>query len=261
MSGKRKFYIIGHNPNTVDDAIKNLRAGANALEPDIHFDVDYDGSFYVYHNQWPYPDSGVSTLKQYLQGLGQELKKDPSLNLALIAFDIKPPYGFNINDLYTLIRNEFSNEFSGTVILTTSGEWDGRNLLANVQHQHSNEAVGIDQNTTASVSNNFFNPLKINYTYADGISIDVEVGDLYPTADEYFSQIGNAVKLRDAGNSFKMVYAWTVNSIDDMQKYLDNNVDGMIVDLNDIQDLVTLLKSDKYSGVYEIAKNGDNPFA
>src|SRR6185437_2634689 len=32
---KRPFYIIGHNPNTIEEARGDLDAGANALEPDI----------------------------------------------------------------------------------------------------------------------------------------------------------------------------------------------------------------------------------
>jgi hypothetical protein len=30
----RDFFIVGHNPNTVTDAMNYLRAGANAPEPD-----------------------------------------------------------------------------------------------------------------------------------------------------------------------------------------------------------------------------------
>src|SRR5579872_3219632 len=151
MPNKRQFYIIGHNPNTIDEALANLKAGANALEPDIHFDMDFDGHFYVYHDNWSYPNSGVPTLKEYLQAIGAALKADSSLNLALIAFDLKPHYNFDINELYSLIRSNFSDEFPGTAILTTVGEFAGGNLLTKVQNnQRTNEAVGIDQSTTAA---------------------------------------------------------------------------------------------------------------
>jgi hypothetical protein len=34
---RRPFYIIGHNPNTPADAIRQLRMGFNALGPDIRY--------------------------------------------------------------------------------------------------------------------------------------------------------------------------------------------------------------------------------
>jgi len=40
----RKFYLIAHNPNKVDEAVACLRGGANALEPDVYFE---NGDFYV----------------------------------------------------------------------------------------------------------------------------------------------------------------------------------------------------------------------
>ncbi|GEM_PF-4873625 len=45
---KRKFYIIGHNPNTVHDAYACLMQGANAIEPDVHYDASK--AFYVNQN-------------------------------------------------------------------------------------------------------------------------------------------------------------------------------------------------------------------
>lgn len=48
MAEPRKFYIIGHNPNSVHEAVKCLKAGANALEPDVHYLPEYDEKFFVY---------------------------------------------------------------------------------------------------------------------------------------------------------------------------------------------------------------------
>jgi hypothetical protein len=58
---RRKFYIIGHNPDTLGEAADFMRAGANALEPDICFDAAKPGQFFVSHG-----------------GFGAQLTKRPS---------------------------------------------------------------------------------------------------------------------------------------------------------------------------------------
>jgi hypothetical protein len=47
---KRKFYIIGHNPNYISQAQNALKNKANALEPDI---VYKNGDFWVYDSSDP----------------------------------------------------------------------------------------------------------------------------------------------------------------------------------------------------------------
>src|SRR5215472_2979166 len=39
----RPFYIIGHNPNTIEDVLDALAGGCNALEPDISQINDCNG--------------------------------------------------------------------------------------------------------------------------------------------------------------------------------------------------------------------------
>ena len=34
-SQPRPFYVIGHNPNTIEDVLESLKGGANALEPRV----------------------------------------------------------------------------------------------------------------------------------------------------------------------------------------------------------------------------------
>jgi hypothetical protein len=49
---KQKFYIIGHNPNTLEHARGYLEAGANALEPDVCFSAksSHPDHYYVSHD-------------------------------------------------------------------------------------------------------------------------------------------------------------------------------------------------------------------
>src|SRR6185503_17686397 len=32
---RKAYYVVGHNPNTLDEVLADVNAGANALEPDI----------------------------------------------------------------------------------------------------------------------------------------------------------------------------------------------------------------------------------
>jgi hypothetical protein len=41
MAEPRKFYMIDFNSNSVHKAAKCLKAGANALEPDVHYFPEY----------------------------------------------------------------------------------------------------------------------------------------------------------------------------------------------------------------------------
>ena len=143
----RKFYLIGHNPNSVQEAIAYLQAGANALEPDVCYDQGTN-SFYVHDEvvdflpNWLY--SGP-TLTSYLDDLVQALRGNPSLQLALLSFDLKSPYSYDINaQLYDTLRTHFSQFFPKVSILTTVGKSNGMNFLAQVSPQHPNEAVGVD---------------------------------------------------------------------------------------------------------------------
>ena len=82
----RKFYIIAHNPDSVNDAISALQNKANALEPDITY---RDGQFWVYDTNW---NNNVQNLGTYCNGLATFLiqnRSNPNINLALIAWDMK----------------------------------------------------------------------------------------------------------------------------------------------------------------------------
>lgn len=245
----RPFFIIGHNPNTVADAINYLRAGANALEPDIHY---VNGAYYMGEGT----TSTDLSLENYLTGLANSIKLNPDLAPVLIMFDTKESGG-NIPALFELVKKTFTGEFPDTVITIT------RSLGGADEHvffEHgaaslpANCGFGIDEHTEPDYADAFFKSMNVkNYTYADGISIQL------PLLAYFFTgRIKKAVALRDKGNSFKMVYAWTLDHPGEIVSYLKLNPDGLITDnpaaLKDI--LVT-----KFKDKFELAKPGYNPFA
>jgi glycerophosphoryl diester phosphodiesterase len=81
----RPFYVIGHNPNSLENADAVLRSGANALEPDIQ--VNHQGKLVVAHDPWPAHSSPLR-VETYLEALVDwSQKRHPQL--ALVVFDSK----------------------------------------------------------------------------------------------------------------------------------------------------------------------------
>ncbi|MGZ4054684.1 MAG: glycerophosphodiester phosphodiesterase [Bacteroidia bacterium] len=244
----RQFFIIGHNPNTVADAINYLTAGANALEPDVHFT---NGVYYMGEGT----TSTDLSLTDYLQKLSLALNVNPALTPALIMFDTKNSNG-NIPDLLNCIQTNFSAQFKDTAILIT------RNHATEEEHiffapaagsLSPNKALGIDEHNEPEFADSFFKSLNVSsYTYADGISIKVPL-----LADLFIGRIKRAVKMRDAGNSFKMVYAWTLDSPDEIKAFLNLNPDGLITDSPAaLKGIIT----NQFANQLQVASLGYNPF-
>ena len=256
---RRKFYIFGRNQNNIDDAIESLRSGANAIEPDVCFD-DASQSFQVHEQLFFLPRfisrwlfSGPA-LDEYLKALKIRLEQESTLNLAMIALDLKEPYSYEINRLFDTIRKNFSQYFPGVLILATVSDAKGMSFLAKVNPQQANEAVGVDEYTSPDDVHNFFQPTGLRHAYANGSSFF-----LTPTT-RFHKDIERATALRDQGgvNSFRLVYVWTVKSERSMRFYLDRNVDGMITD--NVPELLNLLNNE-YAGRYSLATMEDTPFA
>jgi len=247
----RNFFIIGHNPNTISDAVNYLSAGANALEPDIHF---VNGAYYMGEGT----TSTDLSLVDYLTGLVTALQTNPALTPVLIMFDTKNSTG-NIQSLFDCIQTNFSTLYPDTAIMVTRSQVQGDEFNffapgAGAATLSPNRALGIDEHTEPEYVDSFFKTLNtLNYTYADGISI------LAPLLAGFFKpRIERAVAMRDAGNSFKFVYSWTLDSTGDITEFLDLNPDGLITDSPAaLKEILTTQYADKY----ELAPLGYNPFA
>ena len=143
---RRPFYIIGHNPNTIEEVQEFLELGANGLEPDI---VCSEGQFYVSHFQLPTYE-GIPKLEDYLHDLKQ-LLITKQYNLALIIFDMKET-GFDPNDLIAVIKNNFSGgPCDGVAIVMSHG--DDTNFVTKYKGTYPNVGVGVDESNTPPSEN------------------------------------------------------------------------------------------------------------
>ena len=246
----RNFFIIGHNPNKVADAMNYLRSGANALEPDVHFT---NGDFYM-------GEGTTSTdllLSVYLQNLVLQLKIDPIYTPALTMFDTKNSDG-SIVSMMNIIQTNFTSQFSSTAIIIT------RSQATEDEHVFfapaagllpANWALGVDEHTEPDFTDAFFKSLNApRYTYADGISIQLPL-----LTRIFWERIKRAIPMRDSGTAFKMVYSWTLDSDADIKSFLQINADGLITD--NPAAIKQIITSAPFSGQYSLAPVGYNPFA
>ena len=256
----RNFYIIGHNPNKIEEAEEYLKNGANALEPDICYHEDEEDKFIVHENISQIPDfierifeGEVLSLKKYLTFLTSLLKKNPEYKVSLIAFDLKPDYNYDINDLYKVIRENFSDHFPDIAILTTVNTPDAMPFLAKLSEQRINEAVGVDEHSEPEEVHNFFKNKNLKYTFAAGSTV------VSPAKDKFINRVKRAIKIRDK-DGFKFVHTWSVNDTIDIMNYLDlpGEIDAILTDEPHI--VKSIIESDKYTDRFKLTEPGYNPF-
>jgi hypothetical protein len=255
---KRKFYIIGHNPNTVRNAIRCLKEGANAIEPDIRYHPQYDGKFFVY--DLATLNRRQHTLKDYLSGLAAALNYE-NLNLALLAFDLKHFRSKNMEsdslvymkEFFDQLNEYFFKTYAPVPLLLTVGKPSGKTLLrAAIPYLKPNQAVGVDEGDTAHNVAYYFTRQETPFSFADGTSSP------FASPLKFKSSIKEALDLKQICNELKLVYTWTANTEKTMRYFMDMGVDGMIT--GRVARLKYLVKYE-YQDTIELATAAHNPFA
>ncbi|MBX7156448.1 MAG: hypothetical protein K1X91_15945 [Bacteriodetes bacterium] len=274
---KRLFYIIGHNPNTIEDIKEYLYAGANGIEPDVHFDphfASYEYSrFYISHGEVSDVNERY-TLHAFIHDLIQlqTTKKSKFPNqLALIAFDVKTD-NFPVAEFVQYLEDNYMNTEvgNGVSILITRGDLDDTTFLPAYKGSNPNVCIGIDESPHPLKVINAARDAALNrVAFGYGITEIIIAGIRIPTdtvRPETYSVIAEAIGHRALNTYCSFVYQWVAMGEQEIRRYLDLHVDGLIVDINPDKDrngviqLQKLLKSKKYKDVYSIAKPGDMPF-
>ncbi len=256
---KRKFYILAHNPNTLREAEEFLKAGANALEPDVCFDSETADRFFVSHGTLgSNPFTSEHSLVSYLQGLRRMLADATNgYNLALIAFDIKTPT-FNINEFVNVVFENFSRHpiCSGVAILITVSSLSDIDFLNAYDGKKENVAIGVDEEKSAhDVEAGFKRGAQKRFTYANGSVVTVIKFGLFKSIMQ-----AKGLQARSGDDGFKLVYTWVLARELPIRSYLDLHIDGIIVDVGTIPHLLEILHDEHFLPIYELAQNGYNPF-
>ena len=254
----RKFYIIAHNPNSVGEAIKCLKNGANALEPDIRYLPVYKEKLFVYDLATENPKN--HTLQDYFIGLSAALNRE-KLNLALLAFDLKPIYSKEMEsdtlaymkEFFRQLNEYFFKTYTSVPVLLTVGDPSGKPLLATAKPYLSiNQAVGVDEGDTPKSVIDFFKKQQMPCAYANGTSSP------FASPAKFKQIIKEAIASKHQTNTLKLVYTWTANSKKTMRDFIGVGVDGMITDRVDrLRALIDI----EFKDDIEIATADYNPFA
>jgi hypothetical protein len=265
-SAPRPFYIFGHNPNTVADAENALKAGANALEPDITLAeckgdvsvdnlVDWDSSF---------PNWGGSCddtkLSDWLDGVHDLAIKYPSL--ALVVFDVKSSAA--TSEYGPIILNAIRTHLNGhgvgshftqrivqlPVIISVATKSDLGVFDYILSVLDAREGVQVDAEDDAGAVVNYFLTKGYygNIAFGDGTAV---IGPKLITAMDGASGLRAAI-----GYPRAVTYVYTLNNPDSMRLFLDAGVDGIIPgDISALKQIVAG-RSD-----IRMATRNDNPFA
>ncbi|KAG4439429.1 hypothetical protein IFR05_005076 [Cadophora sp. M221] len=255
----RPFYIVGHNPNKLDEARDVLSAGANAIEPDISawkvigepdvLVVSHSGSDILEPNA-PRP----ITLINYLIGLRQVAADFP--NLSLIYFDCKPTtatpdHGYEI---LMAVRKYLTFDTPIPFIISVSS-LDQSKIFDRIRDiLGPREGLMVDEeNDAGSVATTFDNLGVGNRCFGNGSTAQHPI--LVPNL-RY--SIEWACALRAGFGTLKAVYEWTANDRGRWVEFIRIGVDGMITDHPD--DLYREVQTESLFSPIRMGTREDNPF-
>jgi hypothetical protein len=255
----RPFYIIGHNPNTIDLVQTFLKGGANAIEPDVSvWDPDGDGGeLCISHGKGT---AGAPTVVDFFKQLNQLTKKFP--NFSIVYLDIKPEAAVpaHAQELLGAVRQYLLG--SGLRVIYSVAEYaDAKRFfpaLAQAMEkdrgQRDEEGVMIDYERDADKVSTLLGSYGFrNHCFGFGNSAPFappHVGDT----------MTSACQCRDkSGSKMKLVVAWTFDFEFSQENRLNEGVDGIVVDTGKgLQNIKELIADKTYNR--RIATRKDNPF-
>ena len=249
--GPRPFYIVGHNPNTVSDAVDAVDGGANGLEPDVQVYEDDSSRLCISHGTG---EPSAPTVAAYLDGVHAQLS---SSGLSLVVFDCKPEatsadHGF---ELLMTIRDHLTFDTDITVIISVGKLDEGGFFDRIIDILGPREGLMIDAENDAGAVTNYFTSRGLSHQgYGNGISFaNFAFGPYY----RYSLEAACGIRAQAGRPSF--IYVWTVNAHDELREYIRIGVDGIITD--DPHDLLEIAGEPEFSSLIVLANRLDNPFA
>jgi PLAT/LH2 domain len=251
--GPRPFYVVGHNPNTIAEAKKDVNSGANALEPDVQIYSKHPDQLCINHGTG---GSSAPSLVSYLDGLHTLAAANPQL--ALVVFDCKQEatssdHGF---ELLTAIRKHLTFDNDLNVIISIGNRDDNQGAFFDriVDILGPREGLMIDAEDDPGAVTNYFNSRGVtNQGYGNGISFANFILGPY-----YRYTLEAACGIRAQAGRPRFIYVWTVNSHADLREYIRIGVDGAITD--DVGDLRSIATENQFNSVIRLATRADNPF-
>jgi len=248
----RPFYIIKHNPNTINLVEEALDAGVNGIEPDVNVYSDRQDELCISHLEG---GSDAPALEIYLTKLREIALRDQ--RLGLIVFDCKsavatPVFGLR---LLKAIRSCLTHETTLNIIISVSA-MDHARIFDQIGNMLGpREGLMIDEHTDPVEIADYFHERGINnQCYGNGISIP----PIALTGPNVTPSIEKACALRAATGNPKFICPWTVNEKKLGEEMIRTGVDAMICD--DTDTLLEIINRPEYKHFVRLAVRDDNPF-
>ena len=252
----RPFYVIGHNPNTLEDCRRFLEAGANGLEPDIQWDSDRN-DLVVAHD--PGDAGNAPLVRDFFRGLVDLSIEFPAL--AMIVLDNKTQTARRGAQLLGYARDAFlaagrADDAPGLSVLLTVPSLGGNALFRDVAGALGpHEGVMFDQDDNVAGTLDWLARHGITRTgYGHGI------GGIDTDASPVLAAIEQAVAARVVAGSPRWSYIFSPADTLVMTDAMHTGVDGMIVDVHHVSEALTLLGSPPFNAQLRLGTRHDDPF-
>jgi hypothetical protein len=248
----RPFYVIRHNPNTIDLVEEALNAGVNGIEPDVNVYTDRPEELCISHLKG---DSDAPALETYLTKLREITLRDQ--RLCLVVFDCKsatatPAFGLK---LLQSIRSCLTRETMLNIIISVSAVEHATIFDQIGDMLGPREGLMIDEHKDPVEIAAYFQERDIrNQCYGNGISIQ----PIAITGPNVTPSMERACALRAATGVPKFICSWTVNEKKLGEEMIRAGVDGMICD--DTDTLLQIMHRPEYRHFVRLAVRNDNPF-
>jgi hypothetical protein len=226
--------VIAHRCNDPGDPAKAVNdEKVNAIEADFRWGrptVGADDRWTVEHDAFVFDWS--TQLDDWLDKVALETK-NPQSGLALIVLDIKTPDGPLVN-LYHRVRNKLGSDinlmFSIGSFPNGTANFDKLRDLLNADPRAGAAIDFLEGNENQDDVQAFFKDHNMDkYWLADGI---FAASTVFESIEK---NVADGMALRDAEtncSAFHGVYTWTYEEKDKIQWYLNQGVNGIIVNTN-----------------------------
>jgi glycerophosphoryl diester phosphodiesterase len=269
-TGPRPFYVVGHNPDKIDDIVAALDAGANAVEPDVNIYEDHQDKLCISETGTLDGDEGgdedAPSLAVFLDQLHGVALQRPEL--ALIVFDCKPKAATpELGDrLLQEIRSRLTCDNDLNVIISVSS-LDYKAIFDQIKNKLGpREGLMVDSENDPIAVSNFFTQAGVNnQSYGNGIAAEFSAPTLSP---HIRPSLELACETRAANGRTKFIYVWTLRDPDKMREFIRIGVDGIIAgstpstfEAGAVIKLRALIDEEEFQPLIRLAKREDNPFA
>ncbi|KAJ3225503.1 hypothetical protein HDU78_010638, partial [Chytriomyces hyalinus] len=254
----RPFWVVGHNPNTMEEVQKFIDQGANALEPDFAYRSYGGGAIAICHSANPEKECGTQdqTAQDYLNKLREKLTAQPD-KISTIMLDIKTslvraPTSFGAPmKLMNLIHN-LTQSIPLNIMYSVSSLDEAKVFFTPefVKNLGPKEGIYIDYENQPQVVLDYYKSINApRYGYGNGISFANPGQDLW--APNIRPSIREAAWYQAATGQGQSVGTWTSNARTDQLDFIRGGVSSIIVDtskgssdpyVRGIQSLISLIK-------------------